>query len=135
MSKSAIYQKKTKDVLVAVLPEYLEDQSEPDEDRYVWAYHVRIENHGSQAVQLLHRHWHIVDGAGGGHDVVGDGVVGDQPVLAPGESYTYSSGTPLITPTGFMSGSFHMIRADGEQFDAEVPAFSLDSPEHMSRLH
>ena len=135
MSKSAIYQKKTKDVLVAVLPEYLEDQSEPDEDRYVWAYHVRIENHGSQAVQLLYRHWRIVDGSGGGHDVVGDGVVGDQPVLAPGESYTYSSGTPLTTPTGFMSGLFHMIRADGEQFDAEVPAFSLDGPEQRLRLH
>ena len=135
MSKSAIYQKKTADVLVAVLPEYLEDQSDPDDDRYVWAYHVRIENHGSQAVQLLYRHWRVVDGVGGGHDVVGDGVVGEQPVLAPGESYTYSSGTQLITPTGFMSGLFHMIRADGERFDAEVPAFFLDGPEQMSRFH
>ena len=135
MSKSAVYQKKTKDVLVAVLSEYLEDQSDPDEDRYVWAYHVRIENQSSQKIQLLYRHWRIADGAGGAHDVVGDGVVGDQPVLVPGEAYTYSSGTPLTTPTGFMSGLFHMIRADGKRFDAEVPAFSLDGPVRLSRLH
>ena len=135
MSKSAIYQKKTEGILVAVLPEYLDDQSDPDEDRYVWAYHVRIENHSAQAVQLLYRHWRIADGVGGGHNVVGDGVVGDQPVLAPGESFTYSSGTPLMTPTGFMSGCFHLIGADGKRFDAEVPAFSLDGPEQLSRLH
>ena len=84
---------------------------------------------------MLYRHWQIVDGGGGGHDVVGDGVVGEQPVLAPGEAYTYSSGTPLMTPTGFMSGLFHMICADGKRFDAEVPAFSLDGPVRLSRLH
>ena len=134
-SKSDIYQGNTQGVVVAVSPEYLVDQSAPDDGRYVWAYHVRIENHSTQAVQLLYRHWHIADAAGGIQDVVGDGVVGEQPVLMPGESYTYSSGTPLSTATGFMSGRFHMIGADGGRFDADVPAFSLDGPERPRALH
>jgi ApaG protein len=135
MSEKNIYQEQTDGVVVAVSPEYLDDHSDPDESRYVWAYHVRIENRGAQPVQLLYRHWSIADGLGGTHDVIGDGVVGDQPILVPGESFTYSSGTPLATSTGFMSGRFHMIWADGQRFDVEVPAFSLDGPQHLSVVH
>jgi ApaG protein len=135
VSKSDIYQEQTLGVVVAVSPEYLSDHSDPDEGRPVWAYHVRIENRGNQAVQLIYRHWRIADGRGTSHEVVGDGVVGDQPVLQPGESYTYSSGTPLATATGFMSGRFHMIAADGTRFDAEVPAFSLDGPDRPPAVH
>jgi ApaG protein len=135
MNQSEIYQESTHDVVVAVSPEYLPDHSDPDEGRFVWAYHVRIENHGATAVQLLYRHWRIADGIGGAHDVVGDGVVGEQPVLEPGDSYTYSSGTPLATASGFMSGRFNMIRADGLRFDVEVPAFSLDGFDRPSSVH
>ena len=135
MSEAPIYQEQTRGVVVTVSPEYLDDQSDPDEGRYVWAYYVRIENHGSQVVQLLYRHWRIADGVGGTNDVVGDGVVGEQPVLPPGEAYSYSSGTPLATASGFMSGYFHMIRADGMRFNAEVPAFSLDGPERSPAFH
>lgn len=135
MSNNDIYQEQTLGVVVAVSPEYLPDHSDPEEGRFVWAYHVRIENRGTQTVQLLYRHWRIADGQGGAHEVVGDGVVGDQPVLAPGESYTYSSGTPLTTSSGFMSGRFHMIDADGRRFDAVVPAFSLDGPERPMAVH
>ncbi|MBT6093576.1 MAG: Co2+/Mg2+ efflux protein ApaG [Rhodospirillaceae bacterium] len=135
MISSNVYQETTHGVIVAVSPEYLTDHSDPDQSRYVWAYHVRIENCGATPVQLLYRHWSIADGIGGKHDVVGDGVLGEQPTLAPGESYTYSSGTPLVTATGFMSGRFHMISAGGERFDIEVPAFSLDAFERPSALH
>ncbi len=135
MKKSDVYQEATHGVIVAISPEYLPDHSEPEDGRYVWAYHVRIENQGGSPVQLLYRHWRIADGLGGKHDVVGDGVIGEQPVLAPGESFTYSSGTPLATATGFMSGRFHMIGADGERFDVEVPAFSLDGFDRPSAVH
>jgi ApaG protein len=135
MSKSDVYQEQTYGVVIAVSPEYLADHSDPDEGRHVWAYHVRIENQGTEPVQLLYRHWRIADAKGTSHEVIGDGVVGDQPVLAPGESYTYSSGTPLATGSGFMSGRFHMIAADGTRFDAEVPAFSLDGPDRPLAVH
>ena len=111
------------------MPVYLEHQSEPDEGRYLWAYHVRIENHSDDVAQLLTRHWRIVDARGQAHDVIGDGVVGEQPVLEPGEAFEYTSGTPLTTSSGFMSGSFRMISETGEMFDVSVPAFSLDSYE------
>ena len=123
------YSETTHGMIVSVQPVYLEHQSQPDEGRYFWAYQVRIENISNVTAQLLTRHWRIVDARGLAHDVVGDGVVGEQPVLKPGEAFEYTSGTPLTTSSGFMAGSFLMIGEDGEIFDISVPAFSLDSYE------
>ena len=121
------YTETTRGITVSVQPVFLEDQSEPDDARYFWAYHVRIENRSDAVAQLLTRHWRIVDARGQAHDVIGDGVVGEQPVLEPGEAFEYTSGTPLTTSSGFMSGGFRMISEAGEMFDVSVPAFSLDS--------
>ena len=132
---SADYAETTRDVTVREQPRYLEDQSEPDRRRFVWAYHVRIENNGKETVQLMTRHWRITDGMGNIHEVLGDGVVGEQPVLAPGQSFEYTSGTPLGTPSGFMSGTYQMETTGGERFDATVPAFSLDSPHQSGRVN
>ncbi len=125
----------TKAIRVSVEPVYLDQQSSPAEDRYVWAYHVKISNEGSATVQLLTRHWRITDGLGRLQEVRGAGVVGEQPVLAPGETYEYTSGTPLPTPSGIMLGSYGMRREDGERFDIEIPAFSLDSPHEIKQVN
>lgn len=126
----------TRGVRVTVRAFYLEDQSEPEAGQYVWAYKVEIANEGALAVQLLKRTWLITDGQGRTMRVHGDGVVGEQPVLEPGESFDYTSGTPLPTPSGFMRGTYHMVvPATGEAFDAEVPAFSLDSPHQAGGVH
>jgi len=135
MTSSPAYSETTNAITVTVQPFYLEDQSEPEEGRYFWAYHVRIENNGEAVAQLLTRHWRIIDARGQAQDVIGDGVVGEQPVLKPGEAFEYTSGTPLTTPSGFMSGSFRMIGAAGEMFDVAVPAFSLDSHEGTGAVH
>lgn len=126
----------TREVRVSVRALYLADQSEPERSHYVWAYRVRIENQGRRAVQLLKRTWLITDGRGQGQRVHGDGVVGEQPVLEPGESFEYTSGTPLATPSGFMHGQYHMIEVDsGLPFDVAIPAFSLDSPHQPGGVH
>lgn len=127
----------TRGVRVSVRSFYLADQSDPEEGRYVWAYKVEIANEGARTVQLVRRTWLITDAQGRTLRVHGEGVVGEQPVLDPGESFDYTSGTPLPTPSGFMRGTFHMVLTEtGEAFDAEVPAFSLDSPhQDSSRLH
>ncbi len=116
-------------------PSYLEEQSSPDEGHFVWAYHVRIENHGEETVQLLSRYWRIMDSRGRVQEVRGAGVVGEQPTLEPGESFAYTSGTPLSTPSGFMVGTYEMRSAGGERFSVEIPAFSLDSPEQSAQIH
>ena len=113
----------------------IEEQSEPDENRFVWANHIRIENDGSETIQLLNRHWRITDALGRTQEVRGPGVVGEQPVLEPGETYEYSSGTPLSTPSGIMVGSYEMEILGGDRFDVAIPAFSLDSPYEQSRVH
>src|SRR5262249_32305482 len=113
---------------ISVQPFYLEDQSAPDEDRFVWAYKVSIANKGEETVQLLNRHWRITDKLGRVQDVKGPGVVGEQPVLKPGESFEYTSGCPLHTPSGIMVGSYEMKTDGGERFNVDIPAFSLDSP-------
>lgn len=118
----------TEGVTVRVSVSYLPDQSEPGRGRWFWAYHIRIENAGPQSVQLIARHWIITDGRGQRHSVEGEGVVGEQPVIAPGGSYDYVSGCPLATPTGSMQGSFRMIAADGHGFDAAIPKFALLAP-------
>jgi ApaG protein len=132
----AEYATTTRDVRVTVRSFYLADQSRPDDSHYVWAYRVRIENQGRETVQLLRRTWQITDARGRTQHVHGAGVVGEQPVLEPGESFEYTSGTPLDTPSGFMVGAYHMIiPASGEQFDVAIPAFSLDSPHQPSQVH
>lgn len=130
-----MYQEITRGIRVSVQPTYLEGQSDPSQGHYVWAYQVTIANEGSQTVQLLTRHWKITDGRGQIHEVQGPGVVGEQPVLKPGESFEYTSGTPLKTPSGIMAGSYQMQSASGEMFDAVVPAFSLDSPHEARRVN
>ena len=126
----------TRDIRVSVRASYLEDQSEPEEGRFVWAYRVSIENGGRGPVQLLHRSWEITDARGHTIKVHGPGVIGEQPVIEPGEAFVYTSGTPLATPSGFMVGTYHMIDGDtGERFDVAVPAFSLDSPHDHGRIH
>jgi ApaG protein len=130
-----MYSAITREIRVQVEPIYLDDQSEPDDAQYVWAYRVQIENEGTETVQLLTRYWHITDGVGRVQEVRGAGVVGEQPVLNPGESYEYTSGTPLPTPSGIMKGSYQMRTPAGEKFDIEVPAFSLDCPYETRRLN
>ncbi len=123
-----MYEKVTRSISVSVRPFYLEEQSAPDEDHFVWAYKVNIKNQGKDTVQLLNRHWKITDKLGRIQEHRGPGVVGEQPVLKPGESFEYTSGCPLETPSGIMAGSYQMSTAAGERFDIEIPAFSLDSP-------
>lgn len=123
-----MYRSITRAIAVMVDPQYLADQSEPDQNHYVWAYTVRIENHGPETVQLLNRYWHITDAQGRVQEVRGAGVVGEQPVLKPGQIFEYTSGTPLPTPTGFMVGRYEMLSDQGERFEIDIPAFSLDSP-------
>ena len=129
------YSETTRDITVSVRPFYLEEQSSPSENHYVWAYQVRIENNGSATVQLRTRHWRITDSMGRVNEVRGAGVVGEQPVLGPGESFEYTSGTPLPTPSGIMVGSYEMTNATGERFEVEIPAFSLDSPHQAHRVN
>ncbi len=130
-----MYQKTTREIQVTVKPVYLEDQSSPDDGHYVWAYHVSIENRGGETVRLRDRYWSITDANGRVHEVRGAGVVGEQPVLRPGEAFEYTSGTPLSTPSGFMVGSYGMESERGERFDVSIPAFSLDSPHQSKQVH
>lgn len=130
-----MYSETTHGIRITVRPDYLDDQSSPDENHFVWAYHVRIENQGTVTVQLKSRHWKITDAMGRLQEVQGPGVVGEQPVLKPGESFEYTSGTPLSTPSGIMAGSYQMQGPDGQVFDVAIPAFSLDSPHQPIRLN
>ena len=130
-----MYSETTRAIRISVDTSYIDDQSEPDEFHYVWAYHIRIENNGDETVQLLRSHWHITDSKGRVQEVRGEGVVGEKPVLEPGETYEYTSGTPLSTPSGFMVGSYQMVNEDGKRFSVSVPAFSLDSPHEIGLLN
>lgn len=130
-----MYTETTRGITVTVKPIYLEDQSSPNDGHYVWAYRVRIENSGDTTVQLKRRHWKITDALGRVQEVQGAGVVGEQPVLHPGEHYEYTSGTPLTTPSGIMVGTYEMEVEGGERFDVSIPAFSLDSPHERVRLN
>ncbi len=130
-----MYSSITRSVRVTVNPIYLDEQSAPEENHYIWAYQVEIENLGQDVVQLLTRHWQITDSLGRMQEVRGAGVVGEQPILKPGERFRYTSGTPLPTPSGIMAGTYGMETASGEHFDVEIPAFSLDSPHQPVNLH
>lgn len=122
------YAETTEGITIVVEPLFLEEQSSPAEGHYVWAYNVRVENNSSESVQLLSRHWRITDALGRTQEVRGPGVVGEQPHIAPGQSFEYTSGAPLPTPSGMMVGSYQLETGEGRRFDAAVPAFSLDSP-------
>lgn len=114
--------------LVKVNPYYIESQSSPDENRYVFAYTITITNVGSSAAKLLSRHWLITDSNGKIQEVRGDGVVGEQPYLKPGESFQYTSGALIETPVGIMQGKYHLISDNGENFNAKIPKFTLSIP-------
>jgi ApaG protein len=113
---------------VRVSSSYISDQSEPEEDRYVFAYTITITNQGSVPAQLVTRHWIITDANNRVQEVRGRGVVGEQPTLEPGESFQYTSGTVIATPIGTMQGSYQMVAGDGARFDADIPSFTLSVP-------
>jgi ApaG protein len=123
-----MYERTTRNLRVVASPRYLESQSRPQDNHYVWAYTIAIENHGPETVTLRSRYWRITDARGKVQEVRGAGVVGEQPTLKPGQSFEYTSGAPLATPSGFMVGTYQMEAADGEAFEIDIPAFSLDSP-------
>jgi len=135
MAEPTLYRAITKGIAVSVVPTYLEAQSSPGSSQYFWAYRVIIENLGKETVQLRSRHWMITNARGEFTEVKGAGVVGDQPVLKPGESYEYTSGAPLDTTSGMMGGAYQMETEGGERFDIEIPTFSLDSPNQSARLN
>ncbi|MCI5046371.1 MAG: Co2+/Mg2+ efflux protein ApaG [Aquisalinus sp.] len=130
-----MYENETRGIRISVEPDYLEDQSEPYDDHYVWAYTIRIDNTSSDVVQLKTRHWRITDAQGRTEVVNGDGVVGEQPMLFPGDVFEYTSGAPLTTPSGLMVGSYGMETMTGEHFEAAIPAFSLDSPHELRQIN
>lgn len=117
----------TRDITVRVAVSYLSEQSDPSSNRWFWSYHIRIENGSARSVQLLSRRWQIVDGNGAVHDVQGEGVVGEMPLIAPDGSFDYVSGCPLDTPSGWMSGSYRMVDENGSGFDIAIPRFQLSS--------
>ena len=123
-----VYEAETRGVRVRVATSYLPQQSDPEEGRWVWSYVIDIENDSGETVQLVDRHWIITDALGRVEEVQGPGVVGEQPVLEPGDSYQYTSGCPLGTDSGVMVGSYGMITERGERFEAAIPAFSLHLP-------
>jgi ApaG protein len=130
-----MYEAVTQGIRVRVTPQYLEDESSPNDSRFVWAYTVDIHNEGSETVQLKTRHWRITDASGRTEEVRGRGVVGQTPVMAPGGSFRYTSSCPLTTPSGIMTGTYQMTTGAGESIDVAVPAFSLDSPHSKVRLN
>ena len=132
MTNQTPYTANTREIAVSVEPTYLEERSSPENSQYFWAYRVRIENQGPQTVQLLSRHWMISNARGELTEVKGPGVVGEQPILQPGESFEYTSGAPLDTPSGMMGGAYQMETESGEHFDIEIPTFSLvlPNPDH-----
>ncbi|MGF1455280.1 MAG: Co2+/Mg2+ efflux protein ApaG [Alphaproteobacteria bacterium] len=123
----------TRGIRIDVEPTFLPDRSTPDRHHFLWAYRVRIENQGGETIQLRSRHWRITDANGLNQDVQGPGVVGEEPVIPPGETFEYVSAAPLATPSGIMRGSYGMETAAGEAFEAQIPAFSLDSPHDHRR--
>jgi ApaG protein len=134
-SANHIYERVTRGVRVQVEPAYLDDQSDPESGRYLWSYTVTIENRGSETVQLISRYWHITDAMGRIKEVRGPGVIGAQPVLEPGQVFEYTSGCPLPTTSGAMSGCYQMRAASGEAFEAEIPPFLLELPHERRQIH
>ena len=124
-----MYRAVTRSIEVVVTPRFIADRSSPEDNYFFWAYTIAITNHGAETVQLKTRHWRITDANGRLQEVRGAGVVGEQPVIKPGQNYEYTSGVPLPTPSGFMVGTYGMVTETGEPFDIDIPAFSLDLPQ------
>jgi ApaG protein len=131
----AAYRAVTRQIEVKVAPKFLPDRSSPENGYFFWAYTITLSNRGPETVQLKTRHWRITDAQGRLQEVRGAGVVGEEPVLKPGENYEYTSGVPLPTPSGFMTGTYGMVTEAGETFDIEIPAFSLDIPQEARTIN
>jgi ApaG protein len=127
--RTDMYRTVTRQIVVTVQPNFMRERSSVDNNQYFWSYTIVIVNAGPETVQLKTRHWVIIDGTGRKQEVYGEGVVGEQPVLGPGERFEYTSGVPLPTPSGFMSGHYQMVSQSGDRFDIDIPLFSLDSPD------
>jgi ApaG protein len=125
----------TRGIAVSVEPAYLEAKSSPENSQYFWAYRVTIANQSRVTVQLISRHWRIMNSRGEVNEVRGAGVVGEQPLLKPGESFEYTSGAPLTTPSGIMTGTYQMETDGGERFEIAIPSFSLDTPDHVGSVN
>ena len=130
-----MYSKTTNGVTVTVIPYFLDEQSSPNENHYVWAYQVNIKNSGNGSIKLNHRHWLIIDANGKIINVHGEGVVGEFPIIKPGETYEYTSGTPLKTNNGIMQGFYLVSQDNGEKLKIDIPTFSLDSPYNKIKLN
>ncbi len=123
-----MYAQETEGVVIRVEPHFLDDESEPEDNRYFWTYSVEIQNTGTEPVQLVGREWHITDSRNRTEVVRGRGVVGEEPVIEPGDTFRYTSAAPLPTASGFMGGAYTMVRRSGSEFEATIPTFALDSP-------
>lgn len=123
-----MYKAVTRAIEVSVEPSFMPERSSADQHYFFWAYRIVIANRGTETVQLKTRHWIITDASGKEQVVKGEGVVGEQPTLGPGETFEYTSGVPLQTPSGFMTGRYQMVTDRGERFEIDIPTFSLDSP-------
>jgi ApaG protein len=123
-----MYRAITHDIGVTVIPSFDAQRSDPEEGLYFWVYEIEIANLGARVAQLVSRYWRITDANGRQEEVRGPGVVGEQPILRPGDVYRYASGCPLKTPSGIMEGTYRMVDEEGRAFDVAIPAFSLDSP-------
>lgn len=130
-----MYTKKTDNIKVTATPVYIDEQSSPSNNQYVWAYHIVIENQGQEIIQLISRYWKITDALGNIQEVRGPGVVGEQPVIRPGDFYEYTSGTNLKTESGIMEGKYQMQYLNGDSFEVDIPAFSLDTPYSNIIIH
>ena len=130
-----MYRSVTRQIEVKVTPRFVPERSSPANGYYFWAYTINLANLGPETVQLKTRHWRITDASGKLQEVRGPGVVGEEPVLKPGETYEYTSGVPLQTSSGIMTGSYGMVAHGGESFDIEIPAFSLDLPQDERTLN
>lgn len=130
-----MYRAITNSIEVSVEPFFLPEQSNPAENRFVWAYQVTVVNHSPETLTLISRYWHITDELGRIQEVQGDGVVGEQPRLEPGDSFQYTSGCPLNTPSGIMVGRYTMETEGGDRFEVDIPAFSLDLPGERTFLN
>jgi len=130
-----MYRAVTRNIEVVVTPRFVADRSSPENNYFFWAYTISITNKGTETVQLKTRHWRITDAHGRRQEVRGAGVIGEEPVLKAGEAFEYTSGVPLQTSSGFMTGSYGMVTVGGEHFDVDIPAFSLDSSEHKRTIN
>ena len=130
-----MYSKTTNDVTVTVKPYFLDDQSSPQESHFVWAYQVNITNSSSKSIKVSHRNWLIIDANGKVINVQGEGVVGEFPIIEPGQTFEYTSGTPLKTNSGIMQGFYLVSQDNGEKLKIDIPTFSLDSPYNKKKGH